>query len=214
MAALAFAVLVSSARPPCRTRLRDRAPRAVLLSTHHTQLGDADDDWLPIDGEGDDEWDTEGGVGMDGGDDADDDMLIEDVRSEDVEDIMFRFTSDGVPKPWACKPHLRQLQEDLHASRCALVDVRPTAKWERGRIKGATHCPLSMIEGNRQGTEDALPLPADVRTPIFTYSAASDKGADAVKAAVLLRGVGYENVNALREVFEALRAQLPDLMDG
>ncbi|KAJ1640231.1 hypothetical protein T492DRAFT_832199 [Pavlovales sp. CCMP2436] len=140
--------------------------------------------------------------GLDDGDEP----FIEDIDARDVEDMLFCFTPDGTAKPWAVKPHLRSMAEEVGAGTAVLLDVRGDAQWTKGHLSLATHCPLALLELGQ--LVPPLPLPSSKATPIFTHSGFSDEGKEGVKAAMVLRGMGYSNARHLVEPFEALRAQL------
>lgn len=138
------------------------------------------------------------------GDEDSDEPFVEDVRNEDAEDMLFRFTPDGTPKAWALKPHLRVMLDEVRAGSALLLDVRNEAQWAKGHLDIATHCPLAALEA---GQAD-LPLPTDKGSVIYVHSAFADEGKDGVKASLHLRARGYENARYLKEVYEALSAQL------
>jgi len=178
-------------RAPRSIRRAPAAPRFRML------LVDDDDD-------GDDDNDEAYGDL----DDEGDELFIEDVRNEDAEDIMFRFTADGEPKPWALKPHLRVMLDEVRDGRAVLLDVRSEAQWAKGHLSIATHCPLAALEAEAGGGRAALPLPASTDTVVYVHSAFADEGKEGVKASLLLRSRGYTNARYLKEVYEALSAQL------
>lgn len=148
---------------------------------------------------------------VDDDDDFDDedseDPFIDDVRDEDAEDIIFRFTADGKPKAWALKPHLKTMLEEVRSGRAMLLDVRNDAQWAKGHLEIATHCPLETLQAEGMSVSD-LPLPKRKDTIIYVHSAFADEGKNGVKASLVLRALGYENTRYLKEVYEALNAQL------
>jgi rhodanese-related sulfurtransferase len=167
-------------------------PRTVLLKAPAVVEVEEEDD------DGDDDDDFFGDEG--------DEVYIEDVRSGEAEDLIFRFTADGEPKPWAVKPHLRTMIEEVQAGRAILLDVREQPAWAKAHLAMATHCPFTALEALPLPSD--LPLPARKDTPIYVHSAFADEGKLGVKAALLLRKMGYTKASHLVESYEALCAQL------
>lgn len=141
-------------------------------------------------------------------DDEEEDPLVDELREGEVEDVMFRFTAEGEPKPWALKPHLRQMMENVRAGKALLLDVRPRDAWEVGHVDGAVHCPLAELTKQDAASSPPSQLPSARDALIYTHSALVDEGSDGVRAAVALKAMGFTNVRALSESFEALAAQL------
>lgn len=183
---------VRASRSAWLTQRAVRMPRIVLLKAPALVVVEEDD--------GDDDDDDEFFL------DEGDDVYVEDVRTGDAEDLIFRFTADGEPKPWAVKPHLRTMTEEVQAGRAILLDVREPPAWAKAHLEMATHCPLSALEARPQPPN--LPLPANKDTTIYVHSGFADEGKLGVKAGLLLRKMGYAKASHLVESYEALCAQL------
>jgi hypothetical protein len=81
-------------------------------------------------------------------DDDDDDSFTDD----DVENLFFLFDESGAAKPWAIKPHLQAMVQEVKAGDAMLLDCRPEASWQAGHLQLATSCPLDEMAGRLEAS--------------------------------------------------------------
>lgn len=130
--------------------------------------------------------------------DDDDDESISD---DDVENLFFLFDDKGSAKPWAVKPHVQGMLQEIERGAAILLDVRPASAWKVGHLEMATSCPMDELEARLDAAE------WDKAMTVYTHSSFGDEEAAFAAADTLIRA-GYSNAKPLAESYEALKAQL------
>eukprot|EP00966_Prymnesium_polylepis_P222232 5141797-Prymnesium_polylepis.1 len=62
----------------------------------------------------------------------------EPISDDEVENMFFLFDDKGTVKPWAVKPHVQGMLQELERGAAILLDVRPAAAWKAGHLAIAT----------------------------------------------------------------------------
>ena len=115
--------------------------------------------------------------------------------------MFFLFDDKGTVKPWAVKPHVQCMLQELERGAAILLDVRPAAAWKAGHLAIATSCPMDELEARLDDAE------WDKAMPVYIHSSFGDEEAAYAAAETLLQA-GYSNAKPLAESYEALKAQL------